>query len=62
MQPGEVSGPSNQLETLGAVMSGKGFVLLCQHHSFFAVNGISDPYLNNHGLYLLKECGMIEKI
>ena len=28
-------------------MSGKGFVLLCQHHSFFAVNGISVPYPNN---------------
>lgn len=47
MQPGEVSGPSNQLETLGAVMSGKGSSFSANITPFFAVNGISVPYPNN---------------
>lgn len=47
MQPGEVSGPSIQLETLGAVISGKGSSFPAYIAPFFAVKGISDPYPNN---------------
>ena len=42
-------------------MSEKGSSFSANITPFFAVNGISDPYPNNHGLHLPKECGMIEK-